>query len=146
MSVIEDIPHCRELGMKVIELRHGHGFMRMPYAERLIGNPQTRVIHGGVITAFLDSLCGGVVMASVADRTTVATLDLRIDYLRPAVPEADILGSAECYKVTGSIAFVRGIAYQETFRDPIANCAGTFMLRARRAGVDEQEPQEGQSP
>ena len=116
--------------MRVIELRYGHGFMRVPYDEKLIGNPATGVVHGGVITAFLDTLCGLVVMASVSRGMAIATLDLRIDYLRPAVPKIDILGSAECYKVTKAIAFVRGIAYQETFRDPIANCAGTFMLGA----------------
>jgi uncharacterized protein (TIGR00369 family) len=130
IAVFENIPHARALGMRVIELRYGHGFMRVPYDEKLIGNPATGVVHGGVITAFLDTLCGLVVMASVPARTAIATLDLRIDYLRPAAPNSDILGSAECYKVTRTIAFVRGIAYQETFRDPIANCAGTFMLGA----------------
>lgn len=133
--------------MKVIELRHGYGYMCLPYDEKLIGNPETGVVHGGVITALLDSLCGMVVMASVAHRTPIATLDLRIDYLRPAVPRSDILASAECYKVTESIAFVRGIAYQETFRDPIANCAGSFMLGAggfvaQQAGASEPTPQE----
>ena len=122
--------------MRVIELRYGHGFMRVPYDEKLIGNPATGVVHGGVITAFLDTLCGLVVKASVPAGTAIATLDLRIDYLRPASPKTDILGSAECYKVTRSIAFVRGIAYQETFRDPVANCAGTFMLGAARFTAD----------
>ena len=128
IQIFEQIPHSRQLGMKIIELRYGYGFMVLPYDERLVGNPLTRVLHGGSITAFLDTLCGLVVMSSVAEGTPIATLDLRIDYLRPAVPDRDILGSAECYKVTDSVAFVRGIAYQETFRNPVANCTGTFML------------------
>ncbi len=130
IGVFENIPHSRALGMRVIELRHGYGLMQVPYDECLIGNPATGVVHGGVITAFLDTLCGLVVMASIPRGTAIATLDLRIDYLRPADPNIDILGSAECYKVTKTIAFVRGIAYQGTFRDPIANCTGTFMLGA----------------
>lgn len=32
--------------------------------------------------------------------------------------------------MTDSVAFVRGLAYHETFRDPIANCTATFMLGA----------------
>ncbi len=128
IDIFETIPHARALGMRVIELRYGHGYMRLPYDERLIGDPKTGIVHGGVITAFLDTLGGLVVMASVAENTPIATLDLRIDYLRPALPGSDILGSAECYKVTPNVAFVRGIAYQETFRDPIANCTGTYML------------------
>lgn len=130
IGVFENIPHARALGMRVVELRYGHGFMRVPYDENLVGNPATGILHGGVITAFLDTLCGLVVTASIPRGTAIATLDLRIDYLRPADPKIDILGSAECYKVTRTIAFVRGLAYQQTFRDPIANCVGTFMLGA----------------
>jgi uncharacterized protein (TIGR00369 family) len=130
MEVFEDMPHRRALGMRIIELRYGNALMEVPYHENLIGNPATGVIHGGVITAFLDTLCGFAAISSVSQGTAIATLDLRIDYLRPAEPKVTILGSAECYKVTRNIAFVRGIAYQETFRDPIANCVGTFMLGA----------------
>lgn len=130
VEVFESIPHCRALGMTVVELRHGQGFMTVPYDPALVGNPVTGVVHGGVITALLDTLCGLVVMASVPPGTALATLDLRIDYLRPATPRVAIMGSAACDKVTESIAFVRGHAYQETFRDPVATCAGTFMLGA----------------
>jgi uncharacterized protein (TIGR00369 family) len=128
IDIFESIPHCRQLGMTVVELRFGYGLMRLPYDPKLIGNPLTGVVHGGVITSFLDTLCGLVVMSWVSEGTPIATLDLRIDYLRPALPKHDIVGSAECYKVTDSVAFVRGIAYQETFRNPVANCTGTFML------------------
>lgn len=131
IEIFETIPHARELGLQVLELRYGHGYMRLPYDARFVGNPSTGVLHGGVVTSFLDTLGGMVVMATVPEGTALATLDLRIDYLRPAQPEVEILGSAECYKVTESVAFVRGIAYQETFRDPIANCTATFMLGAR---------------
>jgi uncharacterized protein (TIGR00369 family) len=132
--------------MRIIELRYGYALMKVPYHENLIGNPATQVIHGGVITAFLDTLCGFAAASSVSQGTAIATLDLRIDYLRPAEPKVDILGSAECYKVTKNIAFVRGIAYQDTFRDPVANSVGTFMLGAasftaegpRQAAISDQ--------
>ena len=116
--------------MSVVELRHGHGVMCVSHDGRLVGNPKTGAVHGGVITALLDTLGAIVVMSSVADNTSVATLDLRIDYLGPAEAGRDIFASAECYKVTANVAFVRGISYQETFRDPLANCAGTYMLGA----------------
>ncbi|TVR97860.1 MAG: PaaI family thioesterase [Rhodospirillales bacterium] len=151
VEVFERIPHCRALGMKVVELRYGQGFMTVPYDPALVGNPTTGVVHGGVITALLDTLCGLVVMASIPQRTALATLDLRIDYLHPATPHVAIMGSAECYKVTDSIAFVRGLAYQETFRDPVATCAGTFMLgatgfTAEAAQVRAEPAGEGMGP
>jgi uncharacterized protein (TIGR00369 family) len=114
--------------MKVIELRPNKGFMSVAYHPSLVGNPKTGVVHGGVITALLDTLCGMVVMASVPDDTPVATLDLRIDYLRPARPGEEIRAQAECYKVTENVAFARGLAYHDTVGDPIANATATFML------------------
>lgn len=137
IRLFETMPHVRELGMSVIELRHKHGLMRIPCAEKLIGNSKTGVVHGGVVTTLLDTLSGLVVMASIPEKTPLATLDLRIDYLRPALAEQDIFASAECYEVTENIAFVRGMAYQNTFRKPIAHCAGTFMVGATGFGGKE---------
>lgn len=128
IRAFEALPHARVLQMTFLSLDHSRGSVRIPYQGELVGNPTTRVVHGGVITALLDTLCGAVVMAAVAEGTPLATLDLRIDYLHPATPEEAIRASAECYKVTANIAFVRGLAYHEAIDDPIAHCAGTFML------------------
>jgi uncharacterized protein (TIGR00369 family) len=118
--------------MRLDELRRGNAMMSLAYDEALIGNPRTRVVHSGVITALLDTLCGLVVMSMVPDGTPLATLDLRLDYLRPATPGEIIRAQAECYKVTTSVAFVRGRAFHGTpsdsARDAIAHCTGTFML------------------
>jgi acyl-coenzyme A thioesterase PaaI-like protein len=58
----------------------------------------------------------------------IATLDLRIDYMKAANPGEDIFAFAECYKVTKNIAFARGVAYHTDRTDPIATCAAAFML------------------
>jgi uncharacterized protein (TIGR00369 family) len=128
IEAFEKIPHCRALGMTVMELHDGHGLMYVPFHDRLIGNPKTGAFHGGVITALLDTLGAMVVMASIPEHTSVATLDLRIDYLRPGTPGQTLFASAECYRVTTSVAFVRGFSYQETFREPIAHGTATYRL------------------
>ncbi len=130
IRAFEGIPHTRALGLRFLSLHRGRGSMAVDYDARLVGNPRTGVIHGGVITALLDTLCAAVVMASVPEDTPLATLDLRIDYLHPATPGETIRASAECYKVTANVAFVRGLAYHETIDEPIANCTGAFMLGA----------------
>lgn len=128
VAVFEQIPHCAALGIRVIELRPGVGFMGLDWDERLIGNPTTGHVHGGVITTLLDTLGGLVVMSVVPPGTGVATLDLRIDYLRPGTPGAAIRARAECYRLTDNVAFVRGLAYHDTVGAPIANCTATFMV------------------
>ena len=69
----------------------------------------------------------------------IATLDLRIDYLKPATPGRDVVARAHCYKLTRDIAFVRGVAFHDDEADPIATSAGTFMLGTRGRSTGEQE-------
>jgi acyl-coenzyme A thioesterase PaaI-like protein len=90
-----------------------------------------------VITSALDSASGAAVGSALAARVEgmagwrpIATLDLRIDYMKPAMPGKDLLARAECYKLTRNVAFVRGTAYHDDPADPIATSVATFMLSA----------------
>lgn len=127
-QVLEGLPHFRELGMKITRLERGQCAAHLEYDSRLIGNPDTGVVHGGVITTILDSVGGAAAFSVVEEGRSVATLDLRIDYLKPAEPERTIRGFAECYKLTRNVAFVRGMAYHDDAKDPIANCTASFMV------------------
>lgn len=118
----------QSLGGEVVEVSNGIGRMRLPYAAHLVGDPDTGVVHGGVITAMLDQTCGMAVGSSLKEFVPIATLDLRIDYMKPAEPHRDIFIEAECLKVTHEVAFTRGIAYQASRDAPIALSTGTFML------------------
>jgi acyl-coenzyme A thioesterase PaaI-like protein len=97
--------------------------------------PHNRVLgmrlHGGAITSLLDACCGAAVFMKLGVPAPIATLDLRIDYLRMAEPKRDVLCKCECYKITRSVAFVRGIAYHDDEKDPIAAAAGSFILQGR---------------
>ncbi|NJD67563.1 MAG: PaaI family thioesterase [candidate division NC10 bacterium] len=126
-QVFESLPHFRELGITLVELTRGSCTARLDPAPRLAGNPETGALHGGVITTLLDSVGGAAAFASVRQGQTVATLDLRIDYLRASEPGRAIFGRAECYRLSRSVAFVRGTAYCEE-AEPLAHCAATFMV------------------
>ena len=107
--------------------------MRAPYAEHLVGDPDTGVIHGGVITAMLDNACGRAVHlarleAGVDADGSIATLDLRIDYMSSAEPGKDLYAEAHCYRLTRNVAFVRASAYTDSLEDPVATAVGAFML------------------
>jgi len=80
----------------------------------------------------LPRYCSGTsVFAALTSWVPIATLDLRIDYLRPAEPGKDVFAKATCYKLTNNVAFTRAIAYHEREDDPIASSAGTFMLATK---------------
>ncbi len=125
-----EVPHGMAIGMVVGELADGTPAIRLPYSEALVGDPDTGVLHGGVITALLDQTAG--MMARPPDQpreeTAIATLDLRIDYMGPATPGRDLWATGECYKRTRNIAFVRAWAFHETREDPVATCVAAFMM------------------
>lgn len=135
--ILAGVPHAAAIELTIIDVKPGEAVCKVPYAEHLIGNPDTRVIHGGVITSLLDNACGIAVGSKTMLQGQIATLDLRIDYMKPATPDQDIFAFAECFKVTKNIAFVRGLAYHTDRGDPIATCAAAFMLgtKGQRGGA-----------
>ena len=123
----EAIPHIRALGATVVTAGGGFGKMRLKWRPEFVGDTRTGVLHGGVVTTLLDNASGIAVFSALTEIMQVATLDLRIDYLKPAEPEVDLVAEATCYKVTRHIAFVRGRAYQEPGGD-VATSSASFML------------------
>jgi uncharacterized protein (TIGR00369 family) len=124
-------PHMRRLGFEVLSIRGGVCVSKLPYDLQLVGDISTGVLHGGVVTTLLDSTGGAAVLSALAAPLPLATLDLRIDYLRPSLPGRDLFARVECYKKTHNIAFARGIAYDGDESDPVAAMAATYMLRTQ---------------
>jgi uncharacterized protein (TIGR00369 family) len=132
----EAVPHNRALGLRLIEAGEGTARMVLPFDAKLVGNPETNVLHGGAISALLDAACGAAVLLKLNAPEAVATLDLRIDYLQPATPPRDVVCEAHCYKLTKNVAFVRALAFHDDASDPIAAAAGSFMRTSIRRRKD----------
>lgn len=127
--------HGGRIGIRYVA--HGADWceLGLPYSEELIGDPARGVIASGPIIALLDMATSVGVWLKRGEFRPHATLDLRVDYLRPAQPGCEVIGRGECYRVTRSIAFVRGIAHDGDPDDPLAHVAGTFMTTGMPSGM-----------
>ena len=93
----EMIPFNRLLGLKITSLNADGVTGRIDMRPELIGHFVSSRLHGGVISAGLDAMAGVAVMAAIGARHMdeapaqrlyrfgkLGTIDMRIDYLRPA--------------------------------------------------------------
>lgn len=129
----EMLPHGRLLGLEPVAVELDAVTARLPYQSELVGNPETGVLHGGAITTLVDQTSGVAVLVTLNQGEAIATLDLRLDYLRAARPECDVYARACCYRLTHHIAFTQCSVYQDDPDYPVAMSMGTFM-RASDSG------------
>src|SRR3954463_9890849 len=122
-------------GLRLARAAPGEAWSSLPYRPVFVGDTETGVLHGGVVTAMLDESCGMAVQLALNGTSAIATLDLRIDYQKPATPGLDIRAHAVCYRTTRSIAFVRATAYQDSEDDPVATATACFMVGANRTNM-----------
>ncbi len=130
---VNALAQCRELGITTIAAAPSELILELPYQEKIVGNPQTQVIHGGAITTLMDTTCGTCVICALPDFELCPTLDLRVDYMRPAQPGKAVRARATCYRVTSNIVFMRCAAYQEDPTELVAQCVATFMRIGKEA-------------
>jgi uncharacterized protein (TIGR00369 family) len=124
-----EVPHVKALGITVEDYEGRAILMRLPYRDALVGDPASGVLHGGAVTTLIDSACGLGVVAALDQPRPVATLDLRIDYLKPAEAGRDLYCRAECYRVAHQVAFARASAFHlGEEAAPVAAALGSFML------------------
>jgi uncharacterized protein (TIGR00369 family) len=133
-------------GLQLDRAAPGEAWSSLPYRPVFVGDSATGVLHGGVVTAMLDESCGMAVQLALDGTRAIATLDLRIDYQKPATPGIAIKAHSVCYRVTRSIAFVRSTAYQESEDDPVATATACFMIGANRTNMLQDRPIEDRAP
>ncbi|UWQ20364.1 PaaI family thioesterase [Jannaschia sp. W003] len=129
-SFVAALPHCVALGMRMERVADGEAVISMPWAPELVGDARTGVIHGGAVSALMDTSGGAAVMCHPEATLATATLDLRIDYMRPARPGDRITATARCFHITRSVAFVRAEAADAEGLVAVAN--GAFTVERRR--------------
>lgn len=127
-------PHMTVCDFRVGELSAQSATLTLPYREDWLGDAESGRLDPGVISVLVDSTAGLAVLAHAGQNEPIATLDLRMDYLRPAFRDAAVHCRASCLRMTRSIAFVRATVWQDDEQSPVASSQLVFMRSgARRA-------------
>jgi uncharacterized protein (TIGR00369 family) len=113
---------------------HAHGAdwveLELPWRPDLVGEAEREVLASGPIVSLLDMASGLAIWTATGVFRPIATLDLRVDYVRAAAPRGAVFGRATCYRVTRSAAFVHGIAHEGDPGEPVARMQAVFMAIA----------------
>lgn len=127
-KLMRSVGHGRALGLDYRASGSNWVELALPWREELVAVPETGMLASGAVVSLIDTAGGASVWMSLGQYQPIATIDLRLDYLRPAVRNETVIARCECYKLTRSIGFVRGIAHGGDESRPIAQAAGTYML------------------
>ena len=127
-EIARNVGHGRALGLEYRDSGPDWAELALPWRKELVGVREGGILASGAIVSLIDTASGTAVWVKMGHFQPIVTLDLRLDYLRPAVEGETVVARCECYKLTKSIGFVRGIAHGGNPERPIAHSAATFML------------------
>lgn len=119
------LPHCKALGLAYEGVEDGGIVLSVPWQEALMG--ADGAMHGGPLATLVDVACAVAVTAWLPQYEALATLDMRLDFVRSVQPHKPIFAKAVCETVTGQIAYVRAECYQEGEPEPVMLCTAAFI-------------------
>lgn len=119
-------PLFNAFGIEIDEIGKGRAVMRMPCSAAL--SDRHGGLHRGVVVTLLDTSCGLAIFSSLGDMRPIATIDLRVDFIREALPGEDVRAEVECYAMQGDIAYVRGEAVVCSDGVLLASVSGSFAV------------------
>ena len=124
---VDRIPYARFLGIQVVSLGEYRLLLKLPFDDKLVGNPMLPAIHGGVLGAFLEIVAILQLVKEEEGDGLPKPVNLTVDYLRSAGPR-DLYGRATITKRGRRVANVRVEAWQEDPERPVAAAHGHFLM------------------
>lgn len=122
------VNQANALQLQIMEIGVRGVTLMLPYNDFIVGDPDTKVIHGGALSTLLDHTCGSSIIRALYPKDVITpTLDLRVDHLTSAEPHKPVYAYAEVYRVTKSVVFTKGVAYQDDINEPISHAIASFM-------------------
>lgn len=135
LKAMEDFsPFNRLLGIKGEWVEPGRAVMVLPVREDFVGDPRRPALHGGVLSALIDTVGGAAAWSALPPGDSVSTVDLRIDYLEPAGLQAPLRAEAELIRKGNRVCHVRiSVTQAGTL---VAEGRGVYNIHRKRREED----------
>ncbi len=127
-ALARKVGHGQALGLEFRASGENWIELALPWKEQLVGVTETGILASGAIVSLLDTCGGASVWQTLGKFQPAVTIDLRLDYLRPALKGETVIARCKVDKMTRQIAFVSGVAHTGDDGRPVARAVGTFML------------------
>jgi uncharacterized protein (TIGR00369 family) len=119
-------PYARFLGLRA-EVKDEAVRVVLPFSPHLVGNPLIPALHGGVVGGFLELAALAHLAATAPDGRAPRTVDITIDYLRPARAVATY-ADVEVIRRGRRVANVQVTAWQSQPTSPVTTLRGHFIV------------------
>ncbi len=128
-AFVDRIPYANFIGIRVKKIGDELTCM-LPFHDDLVGNPMLPALHGGVVSALLETAAILQVIGEVESEHLPKPVNVSIDYLRSAKP-VETYARATITKQGRRVANVHAEAWQDDHTRPVAALHGHFLLAPR---------------
>jgi len=114
----------------IYNVDHGPDWAELacPFAPGFLMDADAGLVSSGPIISLVDAAAGSAIIARTRQWRPMATLDLHIDYLRPARVGHSLHARAQCHHITRKVAFTRCDVHDGNPEAPIATAAASFFF------------------
>ncbi len=121
---LDQSPYARFLGAELVRTEEGLIEIRLPFRDDFLRMDDSDWYHGGIISALAD-IAGAFAVLMAAGEGSGATIDLRIDYLKPA-QRGDLVAIGRVVKIGRRICRA-DMEVRDASGDLVAIGRGAFM-------------------
>lgn len=129
-------PLFKSFSVEINHVDNGHSEMTMPFSAALADG--RGALHRGVMVTLLDSCCGLSIFSALGTMKPIATIDLRVDFLREIPPATALIAEINYVGSTPTVAYITGKAFAVGSDAPIATVAGSFAIDTMGPAFDSK--------
>ncbi len=127
--VEEHVPFNRLLGIRGESAAAGRAVLLLPVRPEHLGDVRRPALHGGVVSALIDTAGGVAAWSALASGESVSTVDLMVDYLEPARVAGPLRAEAELIRKGNRVCHVRVRVTQDDV--VVAEGRGVYNIHKR---------------